>query len=47
MIGPTAEDLEDKEDHAVTAEGLKEIIESTASITGSVSKRHNNTILWP
>jgi glycerol-3-phosphate dehydrogenase len=28
LIGPTAEDLEDKEDHAVTAEGLKEIIES-------------------
>jgi glycerol-3-phosphate dehydrogenase len=32
LLGPTAEDLEDKEDHSATAEGLKEVEESVLSM---------------
>ncbi|HHY71540.1 MAG TPA: NAD(P)/FAD-dependent oxidoreductase [Thermoanaerobacterales bacterium] len=43
LIGPTAEDLEDKEDHAVTAEGLKEIIESVRRLLPEVSPKDTIT----
>ena len=39
LIGPTAEDLEDKEDYVVTREGLKEIIESVRRLLPAVSPK--------
>jgi len=43
LIGPTAEDLEDKEDYAVTAEGLEEIIESVRRLLPAASSRDTIT----
>jgi len=37
LVGPTAEDLEDKEDKAVTREGLEEVIESVRRLVPKVS----------
>lgn len=43
LIGPTAEDLEDKEDYAVTAEGLEEIIESVRRLLPAASPKDSIT----
>ncbi len=43
LIGPTAEDLEDKEDYAVTAEGLEEIIESVRRLLPAASPKDTIT----
>jgi len=39
LIGPTAEDLSDKEDKAVTAQGLKEVVEGVRMLVPKVSAR--------
>jgi glycerol-3-phosphate dehydrogenase len=39
LIGPTAEDLEDKEDKSVTAEGLREVIDSVRRLVPKVSPK--------
>ncbi len=39
LVGPTAEDLEDKQDHSVTSEGLEEIIESVRRLLPQVSPK--------
>ncbi|GLI51864.1 FAD/NAD(P)-binding oxidoreductase [Tepidanaerobacter syntrophicus] len=39
LIGPTAEDLENKEDHTVTSEGLEEIIESVRRLLPEASPK--------
>lgn len=39
LIGPTAEDLEDKKDKAVTAEGLKEVIDGVKKLVPKVSPK--------
>lgn len=43
LIGPTAEDLEDKEDYAVTSEGLEEIIESVRRLLPAASPKDTIT----
>lgn len=39
LIGPTAEDLDDKEDKSVTREGLKEVIDGVKKLAPNVSAR--------
>ena len=43
LIGPTAEDLENKEEYAVTAEGLEEIIESVRRLLPAASPKDTIT----
>lgn len=43
LIGPTAEDLENKEEYSVTTEGLEEIIESVRRLLPNVSPKDTIT----